>query len=118
MIKEVTYQSLEAQIHNVRFWVCQIDPEQLKNWANALLNDTHFKVLKFSEHYFPKQGYTAFWLLSESHLAIHTFPQNGWTYFELSGCNKDRTMHFKQLAAQSNQIIKWEKKDITTSLPD
>ena len=51
------------------------------------------------EHSFQPQGYTAIWLLAESHFAIHTFPEENKTYIELSSCN--RTMYhafLKELA--------------------
>lgn len=43
-------------------------------------------ILNFVEHHFEPQGYTALWLLGESHLAIHTFPEHGRSYVELSSC--------------------------------
>ena len=33
-------------------------------------------------------GYTKLYLLSESHFAIHTFPEEKLAYYELSSCNK------------------------------
>lgn len=47
------------------------------------------------EQHFPNGGYTALWLLAESHLAVHTFPESKATYLELSGCNESKTEAFK-----------------------
>lgn len=52
-----------------------------------LLRRSGFNVLNVLEHHFHPQGYTALWLLSESHFAVHTFPEFGRTYIELSSCN-------------------------------
>ena len=62
------------------------------------------------EHSFQPQGYTAIWLLAESHFAIHTFPEENKTYIELSSCN--RTMYhafLKELAiamTENNNAVK------------
>ena len=52
-----------------------------------MLLDSGFKILGFVEHSFEPIGYTGLWLLAESHLAVHTFPERGVTYVELSSCN-------------------------------
>jgi S-adenosylmethionine decarboxylase len=61
------------------------------------LKEAGFTILLFNEHHFPEQGYTCFWLLGESHLAIHTFPESGKSYIELSSCNKEKLEKFKKL---------------------
>lgn len=44
-------------------------------------------------------GYTAMFLLSESHLAIHTFPERGKTYIELTSCVEPQYRRFLELHA-------------------
>ncbi|MCG8579186.1 MAG: S-adenosylmethionine decarboxylase, partial [Bacteroidales bacterium] len=73
--------------------------EQLKN--------ARFKILNFSDHHFPLNGYTAFWLLAESHLALHTFTDKGWCYIELSSCNKEKALHFKETCEMLPHALKW-----------
>ena len=46
-------------------------------------------MVKKVEHYFEVQGYTALWLLSESHFALHTFPEEHKMYIEISSCVKE-----------------------------
>jgi S-adenosylmethionine/arginine decarboxylase-like enzyme len=41
-----------------------------------------------NEYYFKPQGYSSLYLLSESHFAIHTFPEENQTYIELTSCVK------------------------------
>jgi S-adenosylmethionine/arginine decarboxylase-like enzyme len=67
-------------------WITETNPEILKNKYDKKLEEAGFKVIGFIEHFFEPQGYTALWLLSESHFALHTFPENNSTYYELSSC--------------------------------
>lgn len=54
-----------------------------------MLKTSGFGIIGFMEHFFEPQGYTGLWLISESHFAIHTFPEENKTYIELSSCNKE-----------------------------
>ncbi|MBL3658460.1 S-adenosylmethionine decarboxylase [Fulvivirga sediminis] len=111
------HKSVTAHIYSLRLWIKTIEPEYLKETFDKLLSSTEFHVLNFSEYFFPVQGYTAIWLLAESHLAIHTFPQNGWCYIELSGCNKDKTNLFREQVGLMDFEIKWETPEMTESSP-
>ena len=75
------------EITNNNGWLTLIDYEELVKLFNHLLDYADFEVLDFMEHHFYPQGYTAVWLLGESHLAVHTFDEDGKTYWELSSCN-------------------------------
>lgn len=78
---------MEARIDNYRTWVKGTDSEKLKYATEKLISDAGFTILNFVEHYFEPQGYTAIWLLAESHCALHTFPEENKSYLELSSCN-------------------------------
>lgn len=105
MTQRLKHRSLNPQIFNIRIWVESADPLQLKETVDLLLSEARFKVLNFVEYHFPVKGYTALWLLAESHFAIHTFPDHGYSYLELSGCNKDKTDQFHQLLKKVNMNI-------------
>ena len=77
---------MRATMFNMSLWVDETEPEMLKEKYSAILADSGFHVESFSEKYFKPYGYTALWLLSESHFAIHTFPEENTTYIELSSC--------------------------------
>lgn len=85
---------MEAKIWNKNGWVSETNPTKLKNTFSELLELSGFDILNFQEHYFEPQGYTALWLLGESHLAIHTFPEEKKSYIELSSCNEDYYLNF------------------------
>ncbi|MGK0290145.1 MAG: S-adenosylmethionine decarboxylase [bacterium] len=87
---EIPYKHIEAHIYNHRFWSNCCQPNILKETYQTLLNESGFSIILFNEHHFPEQGYTCFWLLGESHLAIHTFTESGKSYIELSSCNKEK----------------------------
>lgn len=118
MSDKLEYKSLIPEIFSLRCWARNVDPSFLKIQFNQLLKITGFTVLNFSEHYFPIQGYTSIWLLAESHLAIHTFPQSGWSYIELSGCNEVKTHQFKNHLIATGLEISFEMEEMAASYPE
>ena len=77
---------MKAQIHNFAVWINETRPAALKENFSSLLTNSGFEVLEVVEKHFEPYGYTALFLLSESHFAIHTFPEHEETYIELSSC--------------------------------
>ena len=88
---------MEAKIDNHNDWISEVDPQKLKPLFDDMLEKAGFGILNFMEHYFEPQGSTGLWLLSESHFAIHTFPEEGKTYIELSSCNHQMYVDFLSL---------------------
>jgi len=70
---------------------------ELKAQYDDLLKRSGFTILNFVDHFFSPHGYTALWLLGESHFAIHTFPEENKYYIELSSCIEEKYDNFKQL---------------------
>jgi len=79
---------MKAIIYNYKIWINEIEPKRLVPILIELLHKSDYKVLNFVEHNFSPQGYTCLWLLAESHLALHTFPEENKSYIELSSCNE------------------------------
>ncbi len=79
---------MKAQIYNFAVWLNETEPKALKQKFKSLLTNSGFEVLEVTEKHFSPYGYTALFLLSESHFAIHTFPEHNETYIELSSCVK------------------------------
>lgn len=77
---------MKATMNNWRTWVPETRPEKLRAHYEDMLLHAGFCILDITEHHFQPYGYTALFLLSESHFAIHTFPEEGKTYLELSSC--------------------------------
>ncbi|WP_410062241.1 S-adenosylmethionine decarboxylase family protein [Alistipes putredinis] len=85
---------MQAKIWNYSEWIAETNPEELRRKFDKTLKASGFNILCFTDHHFDPQGYTALWLLTESHFAVHTFPEFGKTYIELSSCNPDMYMAF------------------------
>ncbi len=105
---------LEAKIHNLKFWITESRPQQLCSMFQAYLQKVDFTIIECVEHHFPLQGYTVFWLLAESHLAIHTFPDKNKSYVELSSCNCKKALLFRQLLIADKLQIDWQSAEDTT----
>ena len=82
---------------NYQNWIEETNPFELRKKYDNQLRESGFGVLSFMEYSFEPQGYTALWLLSESHFAIHTFPEEGKSYIELSSCIEKQYLKFTEL---------------------
>jgi S-adenosylmethionine decarboxylase len=76
-------------MYNYSSWIDETNPLIIYNTFISLLNKSGFGVENVIEKHFKPFGYTALFLLSESHFAIHTFPEENKTYIELSSCVKE-----------------------------
>lgn len=77
---------MKAKMNNFRKWIKYQDEIELKAKIEKDLKDSGFTIITMCEHFFKGQGYTGIWLLSESHFAIHSFPEEDKIYIELSSC--------------------------------
>jgi len=76
-------------MYNYSSYIEETNSNILYDFFMQKLNDAGFGVENVIEKHFKPQGYTALFLLSESHFAIHTFPEENKTYIELSSCVKE-----------------------------
>lgn len=88
---------MEAKIYNFSGWVGETAADVLVAKYSQALVDAGFTVRDRLFSFFSPYGFTALYLLSESHFAIHTFPEEGKTYIELSSCVKEFFDNFKAL---------------------
>lgn len=79
---------MKAQMYNYNGWVIETNPNVLYNYYNKLLIHSGFFIENYVEKHFIPYGYTSLFLLSESHFAIHTFPEEKKSYIELTSCIK------------------------------
>ncbi|MCH2215173.1 MAG: S-adenosylmethionine decarboxylase [Flavobacteriales bacterium] len=98
----------QFEIYNYRTWINLTDEDVLIPRIEKILKASGYTIINFVEHKFSPEGYTCVWLLAESHFAVHTFPQDGRSYLELSGCVK--SMNEKFVAH-----VESFKKEITTT---
>lgn len=88
---------MKAEIYSFQTWINETNPLVLKKTFYNILLQCEFNIFDFQEHYFNPDGYTAIWLLGESHFAIHTFPEYKKTYLELSSCSKYKYDRYKEI---------------------
>lgn len=93
---------MQAKIWQHSAWITTTQPNDLRHLFDTMLSLCGFNVLEIVEHHFQPQGYTCLWLLAESHLAVHTFPEHGRTYIELASCNGNKYQHFLSLLSRFN----------------
>ncbi len=108
-MKDLKHKNLPPQIFNLKGWINLVDESILEEQFSNILNKSGFTSLDYSSHQFPVNGFTAFWLLAESHLALHTFTESGWCYIELSSCNKEKTAFFKTLTNTLHYEVNWDE---------
>ena len=61
---------------------------ELQAKIKVFVKETKLNIIKSMEHEFTPQGYTAVFILSSSHLAVHTWPENNYIHFDLLSCTK------------------------------
>ena len=88
---------------NWRDWVANTDSKELRKVFDYCLKKAGYKVLGVKEFQFEPFGYSAIYLLSDSHFAVHTFPEEDKTYVELSSCIEGKQRAFMSLI-QSKKI--------------
>jgi len=79
---------MKAEIFNYHGWIAETAPKKVTDLMEQLLDSSGFTVLDKVEYSFQPKGYTAVWILAESHLAVHSFPEENKTYIEISSCNR------------------------------
>lgn len=103
---EIKYKEVKAEIYNFRAWTNTSNIKELVETMNKALEYAGYSVLKFADYKFPVKGYTSFWLLAESHLALHYFEEQSKCYIELSGCSKSMNETFRDFLKQ--KALKYE----------
>lgn len=63
-------------------------PIDLKIMCKELCTVHKYEILGEIEHHFQPEGHTFLFLLSESHLSVHTFPEKKYIAFDLYTCRE------------------------------
>ncbi len=88
---------MKCELWGHKFRVRETNPDKLRMVFNKLLEKSSFKILGFMDHHFSGGGYTALWLLGESHFAVHTFPEDKATACEISSCSLSKFYMFVKM---------------------
>jgi S-adenosylmethionine decarboxylase len=68
--------------------------EHLKDTCKTICKTHNFTILQECEHLFTPIGCTFLFLLSESHLSVHTFPEKNYISFDLYTCREYSDNYF------------------------
>jgi S-adenosylmethionine decarboxylase proenzyme len=71
------------------------NPTKIKGVLNTICEKYNYTVLNKTEHIFEPQGFTILYLLSESHISIHTFPEREYIALDIYTCRnyKDNSIY-------------------------
>jgi len=75
--------------------------EDFLNFMEGTLWDFECTVLGSQKHKFEPQGFTAVFMLAESHFSIHTWPERGIAACDIFTCGNVKT------EAIALEVIKW-----------
>ena len=64
------------------------DSERLNKILKTICSDFNFQILNEVEHKFEPIGCSILFLLSESHISIHTFPEKNHMSFDIYTCRQ------------------------------
>lgn len=85
---------MQAKIWNFSEWIQETNPQKIRQMFDEWLRKAGFNILCFTDHHFSPQGYTALWLLTESHFAVHTFPEFGKHILNCQAATLNSTKNF------------------------
>jgi len=77
---------LICDIKNIKNEIAMNDINQIKNTMNSICAKYNYSVLHTTEQRFEPYGFSVIYLLSESHMSIHTFPEKNYIAFDLYTC--------------------------------
>jgi S-adenosylmethionine decarboxylase len=75
-----------CDIRNIQNMNLLNDSEKLQNLLNKICEKYDYPILGVLNHLFTPEGCTILFLLSESHISIHTFPEKSYLAFDLYTC--------------------------------
>jgi len=76
---------ISCVMHGIDEGILNNSSELEKSLLEAL-NEDKFTILEKASHEFSPKGFTLMFLLAESHVSIHTYPEHHSLYFGLYSC--------------------------------
>jgi S-adenosylmethionine decarboxylase len=101
-----------CDIKNIKNHTLLNSPIQITNLLDRICETYEYTILQKNKHEFTPQGFTALYLLSESHISIHTFPEKNYAAIDIYTCRQypDNQVYLaiydhliKEFAADPNQ---------------
>ena len=87
------------------------DEEYVKNTLIEAAKVAKLEVLKVDTHKFQPHGVTAYALLAESHISVHTWPEDDVARCDLFSCNPNTdyksVIQYMQTRFHSMEVKRW-----------
>ena len=77
-----------CDIKNITNHTLLSTPKQITDMLDNICKKYNYTILQKSTHEFEPQGFTAIYLLSESHISIHTFPEKQYAAIDIYTCRQ------------------------------
>jgi len=77
-----------CDIKNIKNTKLLNSPKGLTHLLDQICLQHKYTILEKIQHIFDPQGFTTIYLLSESHISIHTFPENNYAAIDIYTCRK------------------------------
>lgn len=81
VLLDVVFEKFPTKLEDLCYW---------KKECRKALEKGSFSVLDESLHKFQPIGASGFWLLSESHLSFHTWPEQNRVFVDLFSCGDEK----------------------------
>lgn len=79
---------LICDIKNIKNQILLNSIEKLKELFDYICDKYQYTILNKTEHIFSPQGITMIYMLSESHISIHTFPEKNYCAMDIYTCRE------------------------------
>jgi S-adenosylmethionine decarboxylase len=87
-MSQTTGKHMICDIKNITNHKLLSTPDLLTDLLNDICQTHNYTILQKSTHVFEPQGFTAIYLLSESHISIHTYPENNYAAIDIYTCRQ------------------------------
>jgi len=77
-----------CDIKNIRNHILINNADLITQLLDTICNKYDFTILNRSFHKFPMYGFSAIYLLTESHISIHTFPEKNYVAIDIYTCRQ------------------------------
>jgi S-adenosylmethionine decarboxylase len=75
-----------CDIRNIKNLELLNNPQKIGKILDTICETNNYTILNRVEHQFQPQGLTMLYLLSESHISIHTFPERDYFALDIYTC--------------------------------
>jgi len=73
----------------LEIWFSPNNDFGIEDFFEQFVNDLHLTVISTNQYIFENGGITKTYILSTSHIALHTWPELGYFHIDLLSCRKN-----------------------------